>query len=181
MKVVIAALFAIVLGSSCSSVKKNYDGTLAWNEESGKSVALGVKWAKFKETRGKIDLMVVVRNQYPFTVVIPEDAFGIETSGATAGTSSPRWILRPGETKSTLLKFNELPSTQSPVITLQQIHRGEEITVSGAEASGTSNTVAGAYGYSGYANTKSKAKVEGYSKKSAIEGTQLPPVSMHLE
>ena len=172
-------VIALISISACAH-KQTFKNLDAWNEKSGESVDFAVRAIKIKSD--KADVTVSVKNEYLFTVVIPENSITFEMNGDQGvSEGNPRWVLNSGQIVTTLLKFQLADKETGPAtITLRNITRGVNTTVTGVNSNtdGVSGAIGGRHIAMGISNSKTKS--ESYVKKSAIEGESLPPVTVEI-
>jgi hypothetical protein len=183
MKYIIAfSLPIIIFATACSHKKIVYTDLNGWNEEEGKSVELVVRAIKFK--KNKADVTLMVKNNYPFTVVIAENSVRFSMNGDQgAGDENPRWVLKPGDVTVKLMKFTLADKETGPAkLRLEHIYQGETTTVSGVKTdsntTGTGLALGSRHVAIGTSNEKTTATSEDYVRKTAVEGHELPPVEI---
>lgn len=183
MKFLIVFLItALVIFATACAHKQIYKNLNAWNGEKDKSVELVVRAIKLKKNRA--DVTVMVKNNYPFTVVIAENSVRFTINGDQgAGDANPRWVLKPGDVEVKLIKFTMADKETGPAtLKLEHIYQGESVTVTGVKTDSNTDGSGMAFGGRNLAiastNKKTTATSEGYAKKTAVEGQELPPVEL---
>ena len=175
---------AVSLASASCAHKKVYRNLSAWNETPNQSVELSVRAMKRKSSRA--DVTVAVRNMYPFTVVIPEDSIRLTINGEQgAGGELPRLVLKSGDMISKVVIF-QLAAREpgAATVRLEHITQGETVVVSGVKADSKTHSLGIVGGNRamavGVGNSNTSSTSESYSKKSAVEGQDLPPVEISV-
>lgn len=182
MRSLVVLLFLHLLFLSACSHKEIIREKSATSEKDGTGIELSAKWVKVKAT--SIDLYITVKNKYPFSVVVADDAARLSRGNIDGipKKNTPRWILKSGDTVDSVLtfKFAE-PTTGAIVLKLDHVYKGQEISVAGSNT--TEHGRAGAVGgrHVAIAVSEKEYKTEGYIKKSAVEGAMLPSVQLEIK
>lgn len=176
-------LMALLFTVNCAQ-KQSYKDLGAWSEKEDQSVLLAVRSIKKKKT--KADVVVMVKNRYPFTIVIPENSIRLTMNGDEGtGAQNKRWVLKSGDTATQAMTFRFAEAeTGAATMTLEHIYAGDTVTVKGVETNSETHSSAivagGRHIAGGFSKSNTNATAEGYEKKSALEGKQLPGVSLEI-
>lgn len=188
MKQNILAAVTLLSLSSCAH-KQQFSDLSSWNEEPGKSVQLSLR--SLKDKSKKADLIVAVKNMYPFPVIVTEGSIHYARGGddGVSHEGNPRRILNTGDSASFMIHYQFASSEKGQgVLKLENLFAGKAVEVQGVNRKEESRGVGSAVAVGGpnvvtaiagsRSNTNSNA--ETYVKRSATEGEALPGARLEV-